>query len=207
VECQVISIGDKIREILVKNGNGWCFSGKDFTSFGNSGAIDVVLHRLESEGVIRRISHGLYDFPEHSALLNQQLSPDINQAAQAIARKFRWEILPTGTTALNYFGLSTQIPARTIYLSDGPKRSYDIMGTSLEFQKAGLKDTRLSHPMSGLIVQALKSLGRERITDSVIEGIRRRINERDFSKILRDTRYVTGWVYDIIKSVCRENSE
>jgi integrase len=69
---------------------------------------------------------GIYDYPRFSKLLDQSLSPDIDQVARALARKFRWCIQPTGATALNFLGLSTQVPARAVYLSDGPDRVYQI---------------------------------------------------------------------------------
>ncbi len=164
----------------------------------------MVLHRLEKSGSIRRIIRGLYDYPESSNLLKRQLSPNINQVAHALARKFRWKIQPTGATALNYFGLSTQVPGRLIYLTDGPKRSYDIMGTTLEFNNVGLKESKLKYPQSELVVQALKSLSEDRVDDPAIATIRERLTAPERKKILHDTQYITGWIYGIIKKICRE---
>src|ERR1035438_10354000 len=84
--------------------------------------VDSALHRLEKRGEIRRVIRGIYDYPRFSKLLDQHLSPDIDQVARALARKFRWRIQPTGAKALNFLGLSTQVPARAVYLSDGPDR-------------------------------------------------------------------------------------
>ena len=198
------SLEDKICRQLDREGCGWCFSGKDFTTLGGRSAIDVVLHRLEKSGSIRRIIRGLYDYPESSNLLKRQLSPNINQVAHALARKFRWKIQPTGATALNYFGLSTQVPGRLIYLTDGPKRSYDIMGTTLEFNNVGLKESKLKYPQSELVVQALKSLSEDRVDDPAIATIRERLTAPERKKILHDTQYITGWIYGIIKKICRE---
>ena len=198
------SLEDKICRQLDREGRGWCFSGKDFTTIGGRVAIDVVLHRLEKSGSIRRIIRGLYDYPEHSNLLKRQLSPNINHAAHALARKFRWKIQPTGAAALNYFGLSTQVPGRLTYLTDGPKRSYDIMGTTLESNNVGLKESKLKHPQSELVVQALKSLGPERVDAQAIAMLRERLTVPERKRILHDTRYITGWIYGIIKKICRE---
>jgi hypothetical protein len=107
-------------------GMGWVFSQHDFTGLTRRSAIDLALHRLVRKGEIRRVVRGLYDYPRFSALLNQELSPNIDQTAQALARKFGWRIQPGGPTAQNLLGLSTQVPARIVYLSDGPDRSYRI---------------------------------------------------------------------------------
>lgn len=105
---------------------------------GSRRAIDSALHRLAGKGQVRRVIRGLYDYPRFSELLKQQLSPEIGQVARALARKFRWRIQPTGATALNLLGLSTQVPSRAVYLSDGPDRNYKIGSTSLVFEHTAL---------------------------------------------------------------------
>jgi hypothetical protein len=85
------------------------------------------------------------------------LSPDTDQVARALARKFNWRIQPSGATALNLLGLSTQVPARAVYLSDGPDRSYTVGNTGLDFEHTALKEVGFKLRESGLIVQALKS--------------------------------------------------
>ena len=101
-------------------------------------------------------------------------------------------------------GLSTQVVAKYVYLSDGENRSYDIMGTTLEFKKSSLKNIGFKHKESSLIVQALKTLGKERITEDVIETIRKRIDPKMYAKILKDTQSSTVWIYEAIKQICRE---
>ena len=94
------------------NGRGWVFSQADFADLGPRPTIDSALHRRESEGVIRRVMRGIYDYPRHSRALHGPVSPDIDQVAHALARKFGWRIQPDGATAQNLLGLSTQVPAR-----------------------------------------------------------------------------------------------
>src|SRR5271165_5018872 len=146
------------------SGTGWAFSPRDFLDIGERATIDSALHRLAEKGQVRRVIRGLYDYPRFSELLKQQLSPDLDQVARALARKFRWRIQPSGATALNFLGLSTQVPARAVYLSDGPDRVYQIGNTPLVFEHTALKESGTKLKESGLIVQALKSLGPEQIT-------------------------------------------
>jgi hypothetical protein len=103
--------------------------------------VDSALHRLEKRGEIRRVIRGIYDYPRFSKLLDQHLSPDIDQVARVLARKFRWRIQPSGATALNFLGLSTQVPARAVYLSDGPDRVYQVGNTALAFEHTALKES------------------------------------------------------------------
>ena len=125
---------DKALYRIRGTGGGWAFSPRDFLDLGGRPTVDSGLHRLEKRGEIRRVIRGIYDYPRFSKLLDQNLSPDIDQVARALARKFRWRIQPSGATALNFLGLSTQVPARAVYLSDGPDRLYQIGNTALAFE-------------------------------------------------------------------------
>jgi hypothetical protein len=102
------------------------------------------------------------------------VSPDIDQVAQALARKFGWRIQPGGAMAQNLQGLSTQVPARAVYLSDGPNRTYRIGDTTLIFKHTALKEAGFKLRESGLIVQALKSLGPDRVAS--VDGEHRGVN-------------------------------
>ena len=182
-------------------GGGWAFSPRDFLDLGGRATVDSALHRLEKRGEIRRVIRGSYDYPHFSKLLNQPLSPDIDQVATALARKFRWRIQPSGATALNYLGLSTQVPARAVYLSDGPDRVYQIGKTALAFEHTALKESGVKLKESGLIVQALKSLGQEQITPEIIAKLRTWLPESLRAKVLTDTKTATGWVYSAIQQI------
>ena len=94
---------NKIREQIEKRitdaGPGYVFTRKDFQDIVSSGSIGQILSRMVKGGVIRLIGRGIFDFPNTNPALGGQLSPDIDQAAKAIARKFRLSILPYGNLA------------------------------------------------------------------------------------------------------------
>jgi len=187
-------------------GGGWAFSSRDFLDLGVRPTIDSALHRLEGRGEIRRVIRGIYDYPRTSKLLEQRISPDIDQVARALGRKFRWRIQPSGATALNFLGLSTQVPARAVYLSDGPDRAYQIGNTALVFEHTALKESGVKLKESGLIVQALKSLGPEQITPEIISKIRTWLPKSLDAKVLADTKTATGWVYSAIQQITQKDS-
>ena len=166
--------------------------------------IHQALSSLARAGKIRRVCHGVYDYPRYSKLLGQTLSPDIDHVAQALARKFNWRIQPSGEAALNLLGLSTQVPGRWVYLSDGPKREYSIGEQALVFKRSVLKEVGFKHRDSGLLVQALKALGRERLDESVVDALKKSVDPSHCARIIKDTRTVTGWVLQTIKQVCEE---
>ncbi len=198
------SIENKVISRIYGRGRGWAFSQKDFASIAGRSAIDLALHRLEKKGTIRRVIRGIYDYPRYSKKLGQQLSPDIDQVARAIARKWRWDIQPSGPAALSILGLSTQIPAKYLYQSNGPDRSYKVGKTQIAFQKVPPKETGFKHHESYIIVQALKSLGAQHITRGTISKIRNWLDPKLRDQVMKDTRTVAEWIYDAIRDICKE---
>jgi hypothetical protein len=165
----------------------------------------LTLHRKEKEGIIRRVIRGIYDYPRHSDLLQKTLSPDLDQVAHALARKFAWRIQPDGATAQNLLGLSTQVPVRVVYLSDGPNRSFTVGKTALAFEHTTLKEAGFKLRESRLLVQALKDLGEDRISAKVISQVRKQFPPALRQKILVDTKTATGWVYAAIQRIAQES--
>lgn len=196
------SIENKVLSRIRGHGKGWAFTKNDFSRDFKSTTVDWALYNLEKNDKIRRACRGVYYFPKYSELLKQELSPDIDQVAQAISRKFNWRIQASGDAALNLLGLSTQIPGKYIYLSDGPDRVYQIGETSLSFKKSALKEIGFKHRESGLIVHALKALGKERIDIKTIAKIRNQLKPAQCNKIMEDTKTVTSWVYEVIRKIC-----
>jgi hypothetical protein len=139
-------------------------------------------------------------------LLDMTLNPNIDQVATTLVRKFRWNIQATGTSALNLLGLSTQIQGRYAYMSDGPNRTYDINGQQLIFRHTAFKDSGFKLTHSALLVQGLKALGPEHISDETIRKLQKAIPEDLKPKIRKDTRSAISWVRDAILKVCRENT-
>lgn len=202
-----MKLSDKVFYFIAGHGRGWAFSSSDLVHRFTRQEIDNTLSDLVQKGKIRRIARGIYDYPKYSELLRQELSPDIEQVANAYARKFNWQIEVSGDTALNILGLSTQIVGKYIYLSNGPNKEYIIKDNILlEFKKSALKNIGFKYKESSLTVQALKSLGKEHITDKVIGKIREKIDEKMYDKILKDTKTSTDWIYETVKQICQKES-
>jgi predicted transcriptional regulator of viral defense system len=133
---------DQILKRIGRLGAGKVFSAKDFLDIATRGSIDMALGTLTRKGTIRRIRRGLYDMPKVNPALGGKLSPDIDEAAQAIARRQRWKIVPEGARAANLLGLSTQVPAKITYLTDGPSKEVEIGRRSVHFKHARPKPSR-----------------------------------------------------------------
>ena len=198
------SIEDKVLSRIYGRGKGYAFSSNDFIDGFSQNSIDKALSTLTKKSKIRRVARGIYDYPRYSKLLEKELSPDIEQISRAYARKFNWKIEVSGDTALNILGLSTQVVGKYIYLSNGDNKSYKLLNNmSIEFKKSSLKNIGFKHKESSLIVQALKTLGKDRVDKEIIKKIRQKIEPNNYSKILNDTKSSTVWIYETIKKICR----
>lgn len=200
------SVEQKILSRIYGTGRDWIFSQSDFADLGTRAAIDKSLQRLDAKGTIRRVIRGIYYYPKFSKMLNVTMGPDVDKVARALARKFRWSIQPTGMAALNVLGLSTQVQGRYAYMSDGPNRKYNLDGRELTFLHTAIKDSGFKLRESGLLVEGLKTLGPDRITEETLRKLQKTIPNDLKPKILKDTRTAIAWVRDAILKVCREGA-
>lgn len=198
---------DVTAQILARiygNGRGKAFTTKDFLDLASHEAVRKALGRFAKERKIRRLLRGVYDYPAFSALLNAPAGPDPDAMARAIARAHGWTILPAGETALNLLGLSTQVPAQWQYFSDGPSKTYEWQGGRLGFKHRANKETTVLSPKTALLVQALKTLGKNGIDSSAIDTLRAKLEKKERERAVREARYATSWVYEVIKRLARE---
>ncbi|MCD6249548.1 MAG: hypothetical protein J7J98_04365 [candidate division Zixibacteria bacterium] len=200
------SIEIQVLNRIYGGGRGWAFSQKDFASIGDRNSIDKALSLLRKKEKIRRVIRGIYDYPKYSEKLKMDLSPDVDQVAQAIARRHGWRIQPTGPAALNIVGLSTQVPSKFTYLTDSANNKYIVGNTILLFKKEPLKEIAFKYHESSIIVQTIKSLRANNITPTVIDTLAKWLGDNMPSKILKDTKTVSSWIYDIILKICKELS-
>lgn len=186
---------------------GAAFTPKDFLDLATHETVRQALSRMSEDGRIRRIIRGVYDRPAFSSFLNAPASPSPDEVAKAIARAHGWTIQPTGETALNLLGISPQVPSAWAYLSDGPSRIYKWSGGTLAFKHRANKETGALSHKTALLVQALKSLGEKNIDGSVLAKIKTSFSPEDISKALRESRYATSWVHEIIKQLNAEDGK
>jgi len=197
---------DQIVTRIHRLGAGKAFSAKDFLDIGSRTTVDVALHSLTKEGKIRRIRRGLYDMPKFNPELGGKLSPDIDEAARAIARRQRWKIVPEGSWAANLLGLSTQVPSKIIYLTDGPNNEVPIGRRSISFKHARPKAMAGLEGKFALVVQALRYLGKEGVGESEIETLREALSAAEKRKLVKDTQFGVDWIYAVAKKIAEKTT-
>lgn len=183
---------------------GSIFTGADFSDIADNNTVRQCLSRLVNEGMILRVLNGVYEKPKYSKLLNEFVAPDPDAVAKALARTFHWTIAPSGNTALNLLGLSTQVSAVWSYISDGPYKKYEWNNTRLEFKHRTNKEISGLSYTTILVVQALKTLGKDNVTDDVITTLKKRLTPKEKKAALKESTESTNWVYQTIRKICEE---
>jgi hypothetical protein len=195
---------DQIVGRIERLGEGKAFSAKDFLDIASRGTIDMALASLTRSGTIRRVRRGLYDMPKVNPALGGKLSPDIDEAAQAIARRQRWKIVPEGAWAANLLGLSTQVPSKIIYLTDGPNNEVPIGRRSIYFKHARPKAMAGLEGKYALVVQALRHLGKDAVGPREIAMLRATLSLAEKRKLVKDTRFGVDWIYEVAKRIAEK---
>src|SRR3984885_4054938 len=195
---------DQIVARIERLGEGKAFSAKDFLDIASRGTIDMALGSLTRSGQIRRIRRGLYDMPKVNPALGGTLSPDIDEAARAIARRQRWKIVLDGAWAANLLGLSTQVPSKIIYLTDGPNNEVPIGRRIIYFKHARPKAMAGLEGKFALVVQALRYLGKESVGPREIETLREALTPAEKRKLVKDARFGVDWIYEVAKRIAED---
>lgn len=183
--------------------SGSVFTTSDFADVATDNNLRQITFRLENEGKIRRILPGIYDKPLYSKILDQEVAPDINAVAEAIARKNNWSIIPSGNAALNLLGISTQVPARWEYLSSGDSKDYQIGNASISFTHRADKELNRMSTKTALVIQAIKALGEENISEYVTAKFASKLSDAEKTQLLAEAKPTTAWIYEIIKKICK----
>ncbi len=198
------SIDDQIFKVISSLGHGAVFVPTTFLSCGSRQAVDIVLHRLVRKGTIRRLARGIYDFPKVHPKLGKLL-PSPEKIAEALVGRDCTRIQPTGAYAANILGLSEQVPAKVVFLTDGPSRTVKIGTTTIQLRRTTPKNMAMAGRLSGLLVQALRELGKEHITPERIEHLKRTIPLNARQDLLKDIRFAPEWMHSIFKKLAAED--
>lgn len=197
------AIDSQIVAAIRGRGRGAVFVPADFLEIGSREAVDVALHRLVRQGTIRRLARGVYDFPKEHPVLGP-LAPSAEDIARALAGRDRTRIQPAGAYAANALGLSEQVPAKAVFLTDGPARTVKIGPTTIQLRRTTPKNMEAAGRLSGLLIQALRELGEEHITQQRRDHLKRTIPAAKRRELLKDLRLAPAWMHPIFRELAEE---
>ena len=192
----------EIKNRIADYPQGEVFFTSDFRDIATLTTIRKCLGRQVEEGSIRRIMDGTYDKPIFSKVLDEYIPTNPEKVAFALARKYHWTISACGDVALNKLGLSTQVPVVWTYISDGPYRDFGWDNIRISFKHKTNREISLMSDISALIVEAIKTLGKEHIDEKTITILKKRLNPEEKAIVLSETKGVSSWIYEIIRKVC-----
>ncbi len=197
------SINDKIFDSLRELKPGTLVFPSDFLHLGNNYAVNMALSRLAKEGQIQRFSKGVYFTPKSDPLLGS-LHPSLEDVAKAIADKEQIRIRPTGAYALNKLGLSTQVPMKVVYLTNGHPRNFKIGKGTITFRQTTPKVMAVQNDLVFLVIQALQELGKDGVTEKVVSQLTETLKKVDVQQLREDAKLAPVWIAKILYSIANK---
>lgn len=191
------SIHSNIRHFLAANKKGDIVVPADFRGHGSQDAIKMALSRMAKEGEIRRLAHGIYYIPYVDPVLGE-LTPSAEAVAEQLAEKERVRIRPTGVFALNKLGLSTQVPTRLVYFTDGHPRKLTIGKSTIQFKPTTPKKMALRGKVSAPLILGLEELDLDQLTKKQEERILYLLQMEEPGDLDHDMKLAPGHIYDYL---------
>jgi len=192
------NVENKILNKMKQNRRGKLFFTNDFIALGSYKACSKALERLVKQEEIMRVSRGIYTIPKKSELLGV-LTPAYDEVINAILKRDNAKVIPTGLFAENMLGLSTQVPMKVVYLTDGSARKLKIGNMPVVFKKTSAKNLATKGKLSMLVIQALKSIRKERITDDEIEKVVNILKKENPKYLEHDIKFAPQWIQQIMR--------
>ena len=199
------STDSKILRRIKSRKRGWVFTPDSFADLGTRRAVDLALMRHRKSGLIRQLARGLYDYPKTDSQFGP-LQPSADDIAKALAGRDATRLQPSGAYAANLLGLSTQVPMKVVYLTDGRPRTVQIGKRQIILKNTTPRYMATAKRSSGLVIQALRHLGRKNVDQQIIAQLDRRLDDDARKQLMQDIRYAPAWIADIIRRLAGQES-
>ena len=171
----------------------------DYVNLGSAETIRKILHEATITGVLEKVGHGIYVKPKISRFGNVPVP--LEKIAREIADRDKCEILPTGTTAANLIGLSTQVPMNLSYITTGSTRTIKIGERKISFRHASPKNFAAKGTVIPLLIQGLREIGEDNVSGAENEVIRKFIDKRQDPYLRDDLLLAPAWIQRIIRKL------
>jgi len=195
-----------IEQSIMRKKAGDLLFPADFRGTGTENAIRKALSRLNHSGKIKRLAHGIYYLPKTDPLLGE-LRPGADEVVQQLAKKEKIKIRPTGATALHRLGLTTQVPTRMVFMTDGNPRSFRLGKLSVKFKATTTKKLSTKGPISSLLIPALEELGIEHIDSVMEEKIQTLLAKEDPKVLKHDLALAPAKINDYIVRLLKKRKQ
>lgn len=202
IKIIMLGIDYKIIRKIKKAKRGSLFFIEDFLHLGTSKAVSKVLERLVEKDELSRAARGIYARLKIDPMLGA-IFPTTEEIAEAVRRRDKARIIPTGVLALNALGLSTQVPMNLVYLTDGAARTIQIGKRKIVFKKTTPRNLAAIGAISSLAIQALREIGKDRVTQDQINSILKQLKNEDPYRLQHDIKLAPEWVRVIMRQALK----
>lgn len=191
-----VSDKERIRREVTRGKYGLIFTPSSFPCLTANYATKL-LSAFEKEGLLVRIAKGVYLKARRTRFGVSY--PPIEEIVSQIAKRDKAKIFPTGDTAANMLGFSEQVPMKTCFLTSGTARDLNIGGRIVELKRAAPKNFAYNNEIMGVLVQALRCIREENITDEIMAKIPAILAdvERD-RRFDADLKLAPAWIEKLI---------
>lgn len=201
-----VNIENKVYEKITRSKKGTIFFAELFFGMGKPETVNRALSRLKEKGVLVRLAQGIYLYPRIDKELGVLYS-SVETIAKVIAKRDKARIIPTGVYALNRLGLSTQIPMKVVFLTDGAARSIQIGKQSIKFKKTVPKNLSTKGEISTLVIQALREIGKGNVSQERLARINELLGKEDVKNIIHDARLAPVWISNVMLAAIKNTQE
>jgi len=198
------SVQKHIKRSISRSKKGELIFPTDYRGMGSEASIKMALSRLAKEGKLQRLAHGIYFVPKMDPLFGE-LYPGPQEVAESLARKEKVRIRPAGAYALHRLGLTTQVPTRLVYITDGASRNLKVGNATIRFKATTPKKLSTKGKISGLLIQALEELDIEHIDAETENKIRELLRKEEPAHLKYDLTLAPAKIHDYLLQLMKES--
>lgn len=198
------SVVHKLLTGISSHGRGYVFTPSEFLHVGSRAAVDQALSRLTKAGRIKRLARGVYVYPETNSLVGE-VPPSPSLVAQALARAQGASTQLSEAAAANALGLTTQVPGRVVYLTNGAPRTRRVGNTVIQFKHASPRRLAGAGTPAGTVMQALRYVGRAGANEQTIERIREMLPRRQRRALREVLPFTPAWMRPAVQRIAAEH--
>jgi len=199
------TLQDRILDRFRRRGAGTVLTARDLEDLGAADAVRQALGRGARSGQLTKVARGFYAVPRVDSELGE-LPARVDAVVEALRSRDGLRLLPSGAHSANLLGLSTQVPIRLVFLTDGPSRRIRVGKQEIVLKQTTPRQMATADKISGTVIQALRWLGRDNVDGKVVSHLRQRLSAREKRELVRDVRLAPAWVREVLLEVAERQS-
>lgn len=192
-----------IENVIFRRKGGELIFPTDFRGIGTEDAIKKALSRLTQKGVLKRLAHGIYYVPKIDPVIGE-LCPGADDVVKMLAKKEKIRVRPAGAYALHRLGLTTQVPTKLVYITDGHPRLFKLGKMQIKFKATTPKKLSTIGRISSLVIQALEEIGTENVDAKTESKLHEFLKNEDPKKLKHDLALASAKVNDYIVKLLKK---